>query len=115
MNEQSLAKELSLITHKCLSKNIKHTVLNFVDLSSCYSNGGDVCESSLSVDIKVTAGTNSETEKSNWIRGVWEILQTYISNLDKTINYISISEIESNTWGYNGLTQKVRTTTGDKK
>ncbi|AMW80098.1 hypothetical protein AMD27_15135 [Acinetobacter sp. TGL-Y2] len=115
LDEQALSKELITVTHKSLSKSLNQTVINFLNLDSCHGNNGAIDASYLSVDIKITKNTNSESEKGDWIKCVWEILRKYIPNIEKNINYISITEVESNAWGYNGLTQLKRATTGDKK
>lgn len=115
LDEQALSKELITVTHNCLSKCLNHTVINFHNLDYCHGNKGAIDASCLSVDIKITRGTNSESEKGDWIKCVWEILSQHIPNIEKNINYISITEIESNSWGYNGLTQLTRARTGDKK
>lgn len=114
VDEQALSNEIIYITHKCLSKSLNHTVINFLNLDSCKGSNGDIDASCLSVDIKITKNTNSESEKIDWIKCVWEILIKHIPNVEKSINYISITEIESNAWGYNGLTQLTRASTGEK-
>lgn len=115
LNEQALSNKLISVTHQCLSKSLKHTVVNFLNLDVCYDNAGVVSESCLSLDIKITKGTNSDSEKNDWIKIVWQTLKEFIPNIENNINYISITEIESNAWGYNGLTQHKRATTGDSK
>ncbi len=113
-SDQALAKSLTLVTHECLSKSIEHTVINYVDLSSSYREEGVKDSSILTLEIKITAGTNTEAEKSSWIANVWTVLQTYFPELDKSVIYLSIIELNSNSWGYNGLTQKERAITGVK-
>ncbi|MEX8520834.1 MAG: 4-oxalocrotonate tautomerase family protein [Leptothrix sp. (in: b-proteobacteria)] len=60
------------------------------------------------LDIRITAGTNTEAEKSAWIAAAWDSLAKAIPGAVAPASYISIQEIEADSWGYAGRTQAAR-------
>jgi 4-oxalocrotonate tautomerase len=60
-----------------------------------------------SVIVYVTSGTNSEEEKSTFIRNAFEMMQKYTGATEMT-SYVIIQDIPGNSWGYGGQTQKIR-------
>lgn len=59
------------------------------------------------VDIKVTAGTNSDEEKANMIGFMFDSLKNTIDSLQDA-TYVVIHEIPGVSWGYGGKTQAQR-------
>ena len=59
------------------------------------------------VDIKITAGTNSEAEKAQMVQQVIVMLREQIGALQEAC-YVVVDEIPAINWGYNGQTQAAR-------
>ncbi len=63
------------------------------------------------VEIKVTAGTNSEAQKAEMLSQTVKMLQEVIGTLQEAC-YVVIDDIAANSWGYNGKTQAARAAVG---
>jgi 4-oxalocrotonate tautomerase len=59
------------------------------------------------MDIKVTAGTNTDAEKAEMIRLAMAMLNDIVGAAPEA-SYVVIDELDAGTWGYNGRTQKAR-------
>lgn len=62
------------------------------------------------VDIKITKGTNTETEISEMIRQTMTMLKNTLGVMQEAC-YVVIDEVPAYAWGYNGLTQAERAAT----
>lgn len=106
-----LATDLSDITESILRKNRKVIVIRFhADDKSVtwYSNGRIPSDSTIfELSIIVTQGTNTESEKTDWISAAWRIVTEVLGTSDHP-NYISVRELDGGDWGYNGITQSGR-------
>ena len=59
------------------------------------------------VDIKVTDGTNSPSEKAEMISQTVKMLQDVVGIIQEAC-YVVIDDIPADSWGYNGKTQAER-------
>ncbi len=59
------------------------------------------------MDIKVTAGTNSDEEKAEMLRQAMEMLQEVVGATPEA-SYIVIHELDATAWGYDGRSQHSR-------
>ena len=59
------------------------------------------------VEIKVTDGTNTPTEKAEMISHTVEMLRDVVGILQEAC-YVVIDDIPADSWGYNGKTQAAR-------
>ncbi|MEJ2407710.1 MAG: phenylpyruvate tautomerase MIF-related protein [Candidatus Thiodiazotropha sp.] len=59
------------------------------------------------VEIKITAGSNSQDEKAALIQQVWQILLDTLGVLTEA-SYTVIHEVAAENWGYSGCTQRDR-------
>lgn len=59
------------------------------------------------MDIKVTAGTNTDEEKAEMIRQAMAMLKEIVGATPEA-SYIVIHELDATAWGYNGRTQHAR-------
>lgn len=59
------------------------------------------------MDIKITAGTNSDDEKSRMIQHAMKMLREQVGVLQEAC-YVVIDEIPAMNWGYDGQTQAAR-------
>ncbi len=61
------------------------------------------------VEIKITAGTNSDEEKADMIQFMVDSLQNTLDSLQE-VTYVVIHEIPGVSWGYGGVSQAHRAT-----
>ena len=59
------------------------------------------------MDIKVTAGTNTDDEKAEMIRQAMAMLKDVVGCVPEA-SYIVIHELDARAWGYDGRTQHDR-------
>jgi 4-oxalocrotonate tautomerase len=59
------------------------------------------------LDVKVTDGTNSKVQKSQYINEIFNDMDTLIGPI-KPASYIVIDDIKSDSWGFQGSTQEFR-------
>ena len=64
-------------------------------------------EACVHMDIKVTAGTNTEGEKAEMIRQGMAMLKDVVGSVPEA-SYIVIHELDAHAWGYDGRTQYER-------
>ena len=63
------------------------------------------------LDIKVTEGTNTKNEKSQYVRQVFDAVAEIFGPLAPA-SYIVIHEVHADAWGYEGKTQEYRYISG---
>ncbi|AOX61060.1 hypothetical protein BIZ42_01945 [Stenotrophomonas sp. LM091] len=63
------------------------------------------------LDIKVTEGTNTKNEKSQYVRQVFEAVTEIFGPLAPA-SYVVIHEVHADAWGYEGRTQEYRYISG---
>jgi len=63
------------------------------------------------LDIKVTEGTNTKNEKSQYVRQVFEAVAEIFGPLAPA-SYVVIHEVHADAWGYEGRTQEYRYISG---
>jgi len=109
---KKLYKKTTQFMNKVMGKNPEVTVVhimesnheqwsvNAVELSTTDPVGAYV-------DIKVTEGTNTPEEKSEMIMETVEMLKSVVGVIQEAC-YVVIHDIASNSWGYNGETQRER-------
>ncbi len=107
-----LAAELSEITESILRKNKQVIVVRFettAQENQWYVGGvaKNDAEAIFELSILVTKGTNTDDEKARWLAAAWERVSAILGSAAHP-NYISIQEIDSKSWGYNGLSQEQR-------
>lgn len=59
------------------------------------------------VDVRVTAGTNSQDEKARYIAAVFARMRELLGVLHEA-SYVHVHEVPADGWGYGGLTQAQR-------
>lgn len=117
----NLAESLSLITENILRKNKQLIVVRFeaaLQETEWYVGGvKSDNEAIFELSIIVTEGTNTNSEKAEWMLQAWKLV-TEVLGATTHPNYISIQEIDGFSWGYNGLSQqqrKIQSTVNIKK
>jgi 4-oxalocrotonate tautomerase len=86
-------------------REITSIFVEFVSEDSWYINNKN--EKTFYLDIKITKGTNSKDEKSEYINKTYLDFKDLLGDINKA-SYILIDEIEADSWGFEGLTQEYR-------
>jgi len=82
----------------------EHPAENWAIAGNAVSGGED---SAVHMDIKVTAGTNTDKEKAEMIRLSMNMLTDVVGDTPQA-SYVVIHDLDAAAWGYNGQTQKAR-------
>jgi 4-oxalocrotonate tautomerase len=69
--------------------------------------GGQRQEASAQLEVYITAGTNTEQEKRDFVRQAAELLKQSIPGIDPA-TYVIVHELPGTDWGYDGSTQADR-------
>lgn len=85
--------------------DVTSVLVEFV-LQNSWSVGGKDCVT-FYLDIKITKGTNTKEQKSNYIKKCYKDFQELLGEIAPA-SYIVINEIDGDSWGFEGLTQEYR-------
>lgn len=59
------------------------------------------------LDIKITKGTNTKVQKSQYIQAIYKEFEKLLGQIHKA-SYVLIHEIDADAWGFEGITQEAR-------
>jgi 4-oxalocrotonate tautomerase len=106
---QQVATLLTDLTHTILKKRREVTAVQVEYISPVQWFIGAVVlnKPSFSLDIKVTAGTNTKDEMARYLQAVFVGMTGILGELD-VASYAVIDEVRADSWGYNGLSQEFR-------
>ena len=109
---QLIANELTHLTEKFLKKKPEVTAITIlpVDRENWFINKMSLKETnqnSFYIDIKVTDGTNSKDEKSEFVKAVFNYMNSILENLH-TESYVYVEEVKADAYGFGSLTQEYR-------
>lgn len=108
----ALARILTGLTTSVLGKKPELTAVTVETLPAgrWFIGGettGGAAAHSFSLDIKITADTNSDAEKARYIAAVFGAMADRLGRLDPA-SYVVIDEVPGSDWGYGGRTQAHR-------
>jgi 4-oxalocrotonate tautomerase len=107
-----LTKALTDITHRTLGKRRELTAVVVEDLPAAgWSIGGEPpAQSTVFLEISITAGTNTAREKAAFIAAAWDELQRQLGDSGglAPASYIVVRELPASDWGWGGHTQAAR-------
>ncbi|MEC4766353.1 tautomerase family protein [Halomonas sp. CUBES01] len=107
----AITERLTESTARVLKKDRELVVVKIMEIepSNWFVSGAALCPKSptFDMDIKITEDTNSHEEVSTWVREAYETMKQFYGDLAYT-NYISVTQVPAEFWGYNGLTQSGR-------
>lgn len=86
-------------------KEVTSVFVEFVSQKS-WSIGGKN-STTFYLDIKITKGTNTKEQKANYIKKCYKDFQELLGEITPA-SYIVIDEVDSDSWGFEGLTQEYR-------
>jgi 4-oxalocrotonate tautomerase len=112
----SIAHELSALTATHLHKDpaVTAIAISYVMPENWFVGGtplADLGRKSFSLDIKVTAGTNTKLEMASYIEAVFHAMGRVVGALHDT-SYIIVHEVPAAAWGFAGTTQEYRFVAG---
>jgi 4-oxalocrotonate tautomerase len=112
LQKQQLFDETTRLMNEVMRKDPKLTAVRIDqfhgdDWAVGRSTATILEKSAVHMDIKVTAGTNTEEEKEQMIRQAMEMLKEVVGAIPEA-SYIVIHELNATAWGYDGRTQYAR-------
>lgn len=109
-NKQTISSRLTEITSKLLRKNPRVTVINIDESTGSWflNNEENGKAGAFQLSINITRGTNTQEEKENWLKSVWNYVHHTLSVEKDAVCYIIINEIDPDNWGYCGISQLQR-------
>jgi 4-oxalocrotonate tautomerase len=106
--QEKLAKELTIMMDSIMGKKQKVTAVDINDnISGNWYINGQKQSIAVHLDIYITNGTNTEKEKSEMITKANQLIKNVVGVIPEA-SYIIIKDIEADSWGFDGLTQKER-------
>jgi 4-oxalocrotonate tautomerase len=111
--QRRLAEALTELTAAVLGKNYSLTSLAIdVIAPGAWTIGAETLaerrQATAYLEVKVTAGTNTATEKEAFIERAFQALQEILGQPLAPASYIVIDEIAADSWGFQGRTQASR-------
>ncbi|MEP6790045.1 MAG: tautomerase family protein [Ramlibacter sp.] len=108
----ALAKALTRITHELLGKRTEVTAVIIDDLpvARWHIGGQPVQRPTAMLEISITQGTNTASEKKAFIEAAFAELQRQLAaggSLEEA-SYVIVRELPASDWGYDGVTQLER-------
>lgn len=109
---QQVANLLTNLTHQYLKKRREVTAVQvqYVPAHEWFI-GGDALslrdETSYSLDIKVTSGTNTKDEMKAYLQAVFDGMQNLFGRVAEA-SYAIVHEVRADSWGFGGPTQEAR-------
>ncbi|MGY3865251.1 tautomerase family protein [Aeromonas bivalvium] len=107
----NIAIKLTELTRDLLCKKPEVTRIHINrNMDLCYINAITITdESAFDLGIYITKGSCSDAQKQQWIKESHQYLYKILGeSMTNTPNYISIHELDANSWGYNGVSQMAR-------
>lgn len=84
--------------------------INF-ELPALWYIGGEVISTkndiTIYLDIMIAEGTNTKTEKVNYVKKVFADFEAVLGNITPA-SYIVIHDVKADSWGFEGKTQEYR-------
>jgi 4-oxalocrotonate tautomerase len=103
-----LSTQISALVAEVLKKkhHLTSVLVEHVDRGS-WTVGGQPQTAAAQLEVYVTAGTNTEQEKRDFVRRSAELLKKSDAGLDPA-TYVAVHELPGANWGYDGATQADR-------
>ena len=108
----SLARALTQITERTLGKRPEVTAVVIEDHAPAqwYVGGRQVVQPTALLEISITQGTNTPSEKEAFIETAFAELQRQLApgGALEEASYVIVHELPATDWGYDGITQLER-------
>jgi 4-oxalocrotonate tautomerase len=105
---ERVASTLTALTQSLLHKDPSLTLvaIDYVD-PACWFLGGARTAPGYFVEIRVTEGTNTKTEKAEYLASVHAALESLLGG-SVPVSYVQIVEVHADAYGFGGLTAEWR-------
>lgn len=108
----SVVSEITNLTAKHLKKKPEVTAITVlpIEKTNWFINSNsleNLSQDSFYFDIKVTDGTNSKDEKSDYIKAIFTYMRTILENIHSE-SYVYVEEVKADAYGFGGFTQEYR-------
>lgn len=108
----SVVIEITNLTAKHLKKKPEVTAITVlpIEKTNWFINSNsleNLNQDSFYLDIKVTDGTNSKYEKSDYIKAIFTYMRTILENIHSE-SYVYVEEVKADAHGFGGFTQEYR-------
>ena len=103
----ALADGLTSLMAERLGKKAALTSVFVEPASGLWTIGGVAQPSAAHLEATITAGTNTEAEKADFIAAAMALLRTQSPELHAA-TYVTLREVAAADWGYDGRTQAAR-------
>jgi len=109
---EEIIKSLMKSTSDILGKNpdVTSIAIDYVNPQNWFVGGKSVFgmdKVTFNLEILITEGTNSKSEKAEYLKKVFEDMNRILGELTPAC-YIFINEIKADSWGFEGATQEFR-------
>jgi 4-oxalocrotonate tautomerase len=113
------ASALTHLTERILKKtpSLAAVTVEHVDANNWFVGGkslAELAQASFWLDIKITEGTNTKQEISDYIAAVFEGMKELLGELSDT-SYVMVHSVPAFAWGYGGKSQEFRFVSGKLK
>jgi len=103
----ALAAELTQLTATVLGKRPEVTAVLVEQVPQWFIGGVPVTQATAWLAISITAGTNTASQKADFIAQAYALLQRHLGPLAPA-SYVIVQELSASDWGYDGQTQAAR-------
>lgn len=106
----ALAADITALLEKDLLKEPEVTVVhvNLVPPTTWFASGTEQEQvTGVHLEVSITAGTNTSTEKAAFIDHAYALLSDQLGPLPAAA-YVALYELDGESYGYNGITQLAR-------
>lgn len=108
----ALVCDLIALSTQALHKraDVTSVVLQRIAPGDWWVGGAAATQPCAQLDIRITQGTNSETEKADFVARAFLLLHTQLASNDNlhSASYVTVQEVPATDWGYGGKTQAQR-------
>jgi 4-oxalocrotonate tautomerase len=108
----ALARALTALSTQVLHKrsDVTSVIFERIPVNDWWVGGEVPAQVLMQLDIRITHGTNSTTEKTAFVAAAFALLPKHLPQGQKmhATSYISVQELAATDWGYGGYTQQQR-------
>ncbi len=104
--QRSLAADFTRLVDRDLDKEPDDTVVhvNLVPAASWFIGGRAPDGTGVHVEVSVTAGTNDDEQKADFLRDAHALIAAHVSSPVAAV-YVALYELDGHAYGFNGISQ----------
>lgn len=109
---RALAQALTKVTAEVLHKrqDVTALVVEPLPASRWWMGGEPPTAPTAMLEIRITAGTNTDVQKARFVEAAHDVLQRHLAphGALAEASYVVVHELPGTDWGYDGVTQRAR-------